>query len=662
MSSSLGILLVAPEGPKRAELASLLRQTGFPVEASESVEAAKPGGPVGLLVLGDLTPAECEQHIVAMDQLDPHTFALVLTEAAGPEWNQCMTAADDLLVHPFEAKALLARAGKNLARYRTLCELADAKRDAEVMLELTQALASSLDFRDILLAVVRRIAEVVQVARASVVVTPEAGEDDIGYVVVASDDSQLTNMQLDLKKYPEIQAVLRSGESLTIEDATTHPVLDPVRSGFNAGALPALTLFPITWQDQAVGVLFLRAGAERGALDPRERQLCQMVANATAVALRNARVMQSLRDHTQKVTFARFEAEQRLEELHRYADLFASAAEGIAVINNRGRLLFANPRAFEILGGTPESMANIRVADLIHEDDRVRIASIWRGLSAGTFPRGVDVRLRMLGSGEWRICTVSFSSLAEAPDSVLTTFQDVTEQRRTEAELVKTMEFLESLIDASVDGIVAADMSGNLILFNQGAERIYGYQAEEVVGRLTTRELYPPGMAHDLMRRLRSADYGGVGRLAATNVTALGKNGERIPIRLSAAIIYEDGEPSATFGIFTDLREKIRVEERLAEAQEKLALSEKHSLVAELAGTAAHELNQPLTSVMAYAELLKRKLAEGTPEHRAATVMYREADRMADIVRKIGKMTKYETKSYVGEQRILDLEKASDDQ
>ena len=222
------------------------------------------------------------------------------------------------------------------------------------------------------------------------------------------------------------------------------------------------------------------------------------------------------------------------------------------------------------------------------------------------------------------------------------------------------MEFLESLVDASVDGIVAADMDGNLILFNQGAERIYGYRAEDVVGRLTTRDLYPAGGAADVMRRIKSDSYGGPGRLSPTNMHALGKDGQLIPMRLSAAMIYERGEAVATFGIFTDLREKLRVEERLAEAQQKLASTEKQALIAELAGTAAHELNQPLTSVMAYAELLKRKLDPESAEHRAATIMVREAERMADIVRKIGKMTKYETKSYVGEQKILDLDKASE--
>jgi PAS domain S-box-containing protein len=242
---------------------------------------------------------------------------------------------------------------------------------------------------------------------------------------------------------------------------------------------------------------------------------------------------------------------------------------------------------------------------------------------------------------------------------VLFTFRDVTEHRRMESELVKTKEFLESMIEASVDGIVASDLAGNVILFNKGAEQIYGYTAEEVIGDMNVRRLYPEDGARSIMSMIRSPQHGGPGRLESMRIEALDKHGAKIPISLSAAMIYEKGKPVATFGIFTDLRDRLRVEERLAQAQQKLALTEKQALIAELAGTAAHELNQPLTSVMGYAELLKRKLPRDSAEHQAADIIVREAERMADIVRKIGKITKYETKSYVGQQKILDLDKAA---
>ncbi len=173
--------------------------------------------------------------------------------------------------------------------------------------------------------------------------------------------------------------------------------------------------------------------------------------------------------------------------------------------------------------------------------------------------------------------------------------------------------------------------------------------------------LYAKGVASEVMRRIRAPEHGGVGRLECMHSAAVDKDGAVIPISLSAAMIYEHGKPTATVGILTDLREKLQTEERLLHVQQKLEVSEKQALLAELAGTAAHELNQPLTSVMGYGELLMRRLPLNTPERHAAQVIMQEAERMANLVRKIGKITRYETKSYVGDQRILDLDRASDE-
>ena len=85
-------------------------------------------------------------------------------------------------------------------------------------------------------------------------------------------------------------------------------------------------------------------------------------------------------------------------------------------------------------------------------------------------------------------------------------------------------------------------------------------------------------------------------------------------------------------------------------------------MIAELAGTAAHELNQPLTSVMGYAKLLRRRISPDDGDHWAADIIFRESERMAEIVRKIGRITRYETKEYLGNTRIVDLDRSTDNE
>ena len=258
--------------------------------------------------------------------------------------------------------------------------------------------------------------------------------------------------------------------------------------------------------------------------------------------------------------------------------------------------------------------------------------------------------------------SASTSTVLAGTGAVILAFRDVTAERALEHELRSTKEFLERLIDSTVDAIIAADFKGQIILFNQGAERLFGYRARDVIGKKPVWELYEHGGARQIMRMLRSTSYGGVGRLEQTRREVRIASGEIVPVSMTASIVYEGEREVATVGILTDLRERIRMEQRLLDAQQKLQLSEKQALVAELAGAAAHELNQPLTSIMGYAQLIERQSEKEAQHLRGGRrSSCAEAERMAGIVKKIGKITKYETTDYVGSARMLDLDRAAAD-
>src|SRR6185295_12670678 len=123
-------------------------------------------------------------------------------------------------------------------------------------------------------------------------------------------------------------------------------------------------------------------------------------------------------------------------------------------------------------------------------------------------------------------------------------------------------------------------------------------------------------------------NHGGPGRLEGYRADVVGKDGQSIPVLLSAALIFADGEPVGSVGVFTDLRDRLRMEARLSEAQEELRAREKQSIIAELAGAAAHELNQPLTSVLSYAELIRRRANEPESVVTSAAILLQEAERM----------------------------------
>lgn len=225
--------------------------------------------------------------------------------------------------------------------------------------------------------------------------------------------------------------------------------------------------------------------------------------------------------------------------------------------------------------------------------------------------------------------------------------------------LASTRDFLENVINSSPDAIVASNRAGEIVLYNRAAEQILGWSQDEALGA-DVRMLYPPGGAEEIFRKLRAEDWGGAGRLERSRETVTDRDGESIPVEISASLITSEGEISAAVGIFTDLRGRLQMEERLQEATENLERSRRRAVAAELAGAAAHELNQPLTSLLAYAELLERRLPEESDHLSTVAAIHREATRVADIVKKIGRITDYRTKEYVGGTRIVDLDHASE--
>jgi PAS domain S-box-containing protein len=91
-------------------------------------------------------------------------------------------------------------------------------------------------------------------------------------------------------------------------------------------------------------------------------------------------------------------------------------------------------------------------------------------------------------------------------------------------ELAQARDFLTKVIEASPDAIVAAECTGDIVLFNGAAEAILGWSADEAVG-MHVRNLYPPGDAERIMEMLRSQEHGGPGRLVSRREVVCSKDG-----------------------------------------------------------------------------------------------------------------------------------------
>lgn len=114
---------------------------------------------------------------------------------------------------------------------------------------------------------------------------------------------------------------------------------------------------------------------------------------------------------------------------------------------------------------------------------------------------------------------------------------------------------------------------------------------------------------------------------------------------------------------FNELNARINVGRRILELQARFNEREKLKGVIEMAGAVCHELNQPLQSVLGYAELLLHRLAEDDDKYEMLVKIKNEAERLGRLTRKIAAITRYRGKDYIpGRSRIVDVEKSSGQQ
>jgi len=217
---------------------------------------------------------------------------------------------------------------------------------------------------------------------------------------------------------------------------------------------------------------------------------------------------------------------------------------------------------------------------------------------------------------------------------VIESLRDITKVKHLEKKYSDVRQLIDKVVQSSVSAIMAADRKGEIILMNEAAEKLFGYSVHDA-NSVNIEDFYPPGVARTIMKKLRDKNIGEVGKLPSTQVNIITKNGVLIPVEMTSAIIYEEGKEAATAAIFNDLREKQAVQKKLEETENQLYQSEKLASLGRLAAGVAHEINNPLTSILLYGNLMKEKLEENHPLANNLAYILEDAERCKDIVKNL---------------------------
>ncbi|MCP4693152.1 MAG: PAS domain-containing protein [Desulfobacterales bacterium] len=217
---------------------------------------------------------------------------------------------------------------------------------------------------------------------------------------------------------------------------------------------------------------------------------------------------------------------------------------------------------------------------------------------------------------------------------IIESVRDITRVKTLEGLYSGVRELMDKVVQNSVSAILAADRNGEIILINQAAKTLLGYTREEVK-KIRVQDLYKPGVAREILEKLRDETVGEKGKLPITKTVVISKTGEEIPVEMTAAIIYEDGQEAATMGVFNDLREKLAAERQLREARVQVAQSQKMASLGRLAAGVAHEINNPLTGILLYGNMMLEKIGKDHPLEQNLNFVLEDAHRCKDIVKNL---------------------------
>ena len=325
--------------------------------------------------------------------------------------------------------------------------------------------------------------------------------------------------------------------------------------------------------------------------------------------------------------------ERTLGSYHYLHTILQETPNGVLVVGLDHRIIHANPAAGWFSGVPHESLAGQEVKQILGFDNHPLFAEIADQCAAREQSQGWKIRreIEFSTSGRHDILMGVAVYPPGLPPYYLLYLIDITQQKRLEAELRRRNAFFRNLIDSSVDGIIASDMRGKIVLFNSGAQALLGYD-ESDIETLHVAHLYNHGTAHQLLIRMRSDEFGGKGKLLRHQLNVKHKLGYDIPVSFSGGIIYDNDQEIATFGLFTDLRALLQIEENLEQTHKMLQHSEKMAGLGRLAAGVAHEINNPMSGIMLYANLVREELGEEHPACVDLGTIIHEAERCKVIV------------------------------
>jgi two-component system, cell cycle sensor histidine kinase and response regulator CckA len=330
----------------------------------------------------------------------------------------------------------------------------------------------------------------------------------------------------------------------------------------------------------------------------------------------------------------------------RFRALIEKSFDAVILIAADGTIAYASPSTARVLGFSLEELVGRDAFDLVHPDDRPKTAGLFAQLAAAPGGSITNRHRALCKDGSWRWLDVRGTNLLTDPNvrAVVINYQDITERRAAEEDRAR-----DALLLANVqDSIIVTDLDGIVTYWNEGATRLFGWTAQEMLGRLLTDRV--PEEARAKMADATWAIRDG------TDLTGewedYRKDGSRVWIDARVSRITDPaGTPVGLLGISRDVSDRKRAEAERGRLEEQFRQSQKMEGIGRLAGGIAHDFNNLLTVINGYAAMLLEDLHEAAPESALARDILKAGERAAALTQQL---LTFSRKQIVA-PRVLDL-------
>jgi PAS domain S-box-containing protein len=312
------------------------------------------------------------------------------------------------------------------------------------------------------------------------------------------------------------------------------------------------------------------------------------------------------------------------EKEQRFTLLFESLQEGVYISNPEGRLLEVNPALVSILGyQTKEDLLNLPPDELTADAGAEPVLGQAGSDSGRTRTR--EVRLKRKGGGV-AVCVDTSTGVLEGDRIVRYqgTLVDVTEQRALEQQVRGQEEFRQHLLESFPDLILVLDLKGQYTFVSARIGELLGYGPEHLMGKNVDDV---EGTSPELATLYRTV---ATGRSSLTSCEYGSRHHDsswRTMLGMASPLLDAEGKPA---GVIISVRD-VTMEKKL---EQQIIQSERLAAMGQMIGGFAHELNNPLTSILGLSELLQESDA-GEGARKQLVVLHQQARRAAEIVQNL---------------------------